>query len=212
MRATRSRCSASPVRPRRRCWAMPLSGNDAARGRLGDPPARRRRIAARPPRCARRRRGRRRRRAGDDPRDLALARGRERHRHDRGGDGRPLRAADGQLRARRRRRLPEGVLPRARRSSRAASTAARPSAAPFSSIATRCRPRDRTSSSPAPSTSPRGRSPTQRRIPSNAAAARSSRCASPRWARDLRLGGADGPPLRQRPLPYPVPLDVTAPA
>ena len=25
---------------------------------------------------------------------------------------------------------------------------------------------------------------------------------------DLRLGGADGPPLRQRPLPYPVPLDV----
>ena len=29
---------------------------------------------------------------------------------------------------------------------------------------------------------------------------------------DLRLGGADGPPLRQRPLPYPVPLDVTAPA
>jgi folate-binding protein YgfZ len=29
---------------------------------------------------------------------------------------------------------------------------------------------------------------------------------------DLRLGGADGPPLRQRPLPYPVPLDVAAPA
>jgi hypothetical protein len=29
---------------------------------------------------------------------------------------------------------------------------------------------------------------------------------------DLRLGGADGPQLRQRPLPYPVPLDVTAPA
>jgi len=29
---------------------------------------------------------------------------------------------------------------------------------------------------------------------------------------DLRLGGADGPQLRQRPLPYPVPLDVAAPA
>jgi tRNA-modifying protein YgfZ len=29
---------------------------------------------------------------------------------------------------------------------------------------------------------------------------------------DLRLGAADGPPLRQRPLPYPVPLDVAAPA
>jgi folate-binding protein YgfZ len=29
---------------------------------------------------------------------------------------------------------------------------------------------------------------------------------------DLRLGGADGPPLRQRPLPYPVPLDVAASA
>jgi folate-binding protein YgfZ len=29
---------------------------------------------------------------------------------------------------------------------------------------------------------------------------------------DLRLGGADGPPLRQRPLPYLVPLDVTATA
>jgi len=29
---------------------------------------------------------------------------------------------------------------------------------------------------------------------------------------DLRLGGADGPPLRQRSLPYPVPLDVAAPA
>jgi len=29
---------------------------------------------------------------------------------------------------------------------------------------------------------------------------------------DLRLGGADGPELRQRPLPYPVALDVTTPA
>jgi len=29
---------------------------------------------------------------------------------------------------------------------------------------------------------------------------------------DLRLGGADGPLLRQRPLPYPVPLDVAASA
>ena len=29
---------------------------------------------------------------------------------------------------------------------------------------------------------------------------------------DLRLGGADGPQLRQRPLPYPVPLDVSAAA
>jgi len=29
---------------------------------------------------------------------------------------------------------------------------------------------------------------------------------------DLRLGSAAGPPLRQRPLPYPVPLDVAAPA
>jgi len=29
---------------------------------------------------------------------------------------------------------------------------------------------------------------------------------------DLRLGGADGPPLRQRPLPYPVPVGVSAPA
>jgi len=29
---------------------------------------------------------------------------------------------------------------------------------------------------------------------------------------DLRLGSADGPLLRQRPLPYPVPLDVAAPA
>src|SRR6478609_5557514 len=29
---------------------------------------------------------------------------------------------------------------------------------------------------------------------------------------DLRLGGADGVPLRQRPLPYPVPVDVAAPA
>ena len=29
---------------------------------------------------------------------------------------------------------------------------------------------------------------------------------------DLRLGGADGPKLRQRPLPYPVPLDVAATA
>ena len=29
---------------------------------------------------------------------------------------------------------------------------------------------------------------------------------------DLRLGGSDGPKLRQRPLPYPVPLDVAATA
>ncbi len=29
---------------------------------------------------------------------------------------------------------------------------------------------------------------------------------------DLRLGGADGPKLHQRPLPYPMPLDVTTPA
>ena len=46
------------------------------------------------------------------PRDLALARGAERRRHDRGSDGRSVRAADGQLRAGGRRRLPEGLLSR----------------------------------------------------------------------------------------------------
>ena len=137
---------------------------------------------------------------------------RERHRHDRGGDGRPLRAADGQLRARRRRRFPEGLLPRP--GGRRAQPVPRHDQAPHLPLRLRrrCRPRDRTSSSPATSTSPPGRSPTRRRIPSSAAAARSSRCASPRSGADLRLGGADGPPLAPRPLPYPVPLDVAAPA
>ena len=50
---------------------------------------------------------------------------------------------------------------------------------------------------------PRARSPTPRRIPSSAAAARSSRCGSPRSATTLRLGAADGPRCASASSPTP---------
>ena len=136
--APRSCSGAWPARP-----PTALLGDAAAwekRDRDGatvDPPARCRRHGAGAVRRAAGHRAAPRPRRPLSPRDLALARGAKRHRHDRGGDRRPVRAADGQLRARRRRRLPEGLLSRARRSSPAASTAARPSGAPSCSRATR---------------------------------------------------------------------------
>ena len=57
--------------------------------------------------------------------------------------------------------------------------------------------------------SPQAPSPTPRRTRAARAAARSSRCASPRSARRAAPGQRrDGPLLRRAPLPYPVPLDA----
>ena len=202
---------ASPVRPRRRCWAMPLPGNDAPHARrpairLPDAAGMARALLAAP----RRRRGRRRRCAA-----LPLATWRwlevRAACHDRGGDGRPLRAADGQLRARRRRRLPEGLLPRA--GGRRAQPVPRHDQAPHAALRLRLgadRGQDvfvaGAVNEPAGTVANAAPHPEQR----GGSALVEVRLAA--LGADLRLGGADGPPLRQRPLPYPVPLDVTAPA
>ena len=161
------------------------------------------------PRRAGRRRGRRRRRAGDDPRDLALARGRRaassrsKRRRSTASCRRWSTSSSSAASTSRRAAIP------ARRSSRAASTAARPSAAPSSSTATRCRPPGEDVfvagdvDEPAGTVANAAPHPEQR----GGSALVEVRLAA--LGADLRLGSADGPPLRQRPLPYSVPLDVT---